>query len=186
MYKDPIEKFSAWYKDAESDKNIAYPSAAALATSTADGVPSVRMVLVKHFDSNGFVFCTNLNSKKAGDLYENNHASLLFYWPGRQVRIEGIAHQISNEEADRHFNERPLQSRIISILSKQSQILDDDFADKIRNYNEKKIKRPDYWAGFRIAPNKFEFWTEGEYRNHERIVYELKDDESYEAFKLYP
>jgi pyridoxamine 5'-phosphate oxidase len=188
MYKDPIEKFNIWYKEAENNPTIIDASAAALATSTINGMPSVRMVLIKYFDKNGFVFCTNLGSKKSKDLKENNKAAILFHWPNRQVRIEGKAYQIGDQEADTYFDSRPLQSKIISILSKQSQILEneEDFTTKINEYNEKDIKRPIYWSGFRVIPSSIEFWTQGKHRNHKRIIYVMDENGSYKISQLYP
>lgn len=176
--KDPFVQFERWYKKRLLSITI-YPDAFSLGTSTADGKVSVRTVLLKDFDNSGFVFFTNYQGRKGKELSRNSHAAMLFYWPEsrRQVRIEGHAEKISAEESDEYFNSRPRESRIGAWSSKQSTIIPDKehLLEKVSYYSEKykgkEIPRPSHWGGFRIIPEVFEFWQEGKYRLHDRLVY---------------
>ena len=192
MNNDPFRVFESWYQEAGSDTS---PSrdAIALATASADGRPSLRMVYFRGIREGGFSFFTNYESRKGRELAQNPFASIVFYWPhiGRQVRIDGRVERLSPEESDRYFNERPFQSRISAIVSRQSRPIEDDaaFVEALHaaeiTYKSQSITRPENWGGFKLVPSLFEFWTRGEHRRHHRIVYQ-KDRESWKAARLYP
>jgi len=189
---DPIEKFKGWLDEAD-DKEISNPNAMALATATADGHPSVRMVLLKDVDARGFVFYTNLESQKGGELAENPHASACFYWKTleRQVRIEGSVQAVTDDEANAYFDSRHRSSRIGAWASRQSRPLSGRFelekrvAQFTAKFNVGTVPRPQFWSGFRILPSKIEFWSEGAFRLHERIVYHPTDS-GWETERLFP
>jgi pyridoxamine 5'-phosphate oxidase len=191
--ESPFQLFDKWFKEAKKNKNIQEPEAMSLATATKDGVPSNRMVLLKDYDEKGFVFYTNLESRKGGELQQNPKASLCFYWEavGRQIRVEGDVTPVSLEEADAYFNSRHLQSRIGAWASKQSRPLESRSAllAKVAEYTAKmaigKVERPPYWSGFRIIPNRIEFWQKGDFRIHNRTSYSLNDGK-WECGLLYP
>lgn len=178
MNPDPVKEFSLWF-DAAVKSAIEQPEAMFLATASKSGVPSGRMVLLKGFDANGFVFFTNYTSRKGMAIAENPVAAITFYWKelNRQVRITGKVHRVSSAESDRYFSSRPLESRIGALISKQSTVIPDRaYLDK--RYNEfrktlskKELKRPEHWGGFRIKPSVYEFWQEGPHRLHDRIQY---------------
>ena len=192
--KNPIKLFDKWFKEAEKS-NINEPNAVNLATASKKGRPSNRMVLMKGFDENGFVFFTNLESQKGVELLENPFASMCFFWEtlDKQVRIEGKVKQISDKEADDYFNSRPLNSRIGSIISKQSRpIIEKDFTlfknsvfESFKLLATQKVQRPKYWSGFRLIPDRIEFWQRGEFRIHKRISYTKKKG-SWDIGYLYP
>jgi len=192
LNNDPFRVFESWYQEAGSDTS---PSrdAIALATASADGRPSLRMVYFRGIREGGFSFFTNYESRKGRELAQNPFASIVFYWPhiGRQVRIDGRVERLSPEESDRYFNERPFQSRISAIVSRQSRPIEDDaaFLEALHaaeiTYKSQSITRPENWGGFKLVPSLFEFWTRGEHRRHHRIVYQ-KDRESWKAARLYP
>lgn len=191
--KNPFELFAHWYKNAESCRAIKDANAMNLATSSCDGSPSNRMVLLKDYSNKGFVFYTNLESRKGRELAKNPKVSLCFYWEalGRQVRIEGHAVRISDKEADEYFNSRPLKSRIGAWVSKQSRPME-SFADLFKEVAEQAIKksisgihRPPFWSGYNVIPHTMEFWKKGKYRLHERILYQRVDD-SWQSSLLYP
>jgi pyridoxamine 5'-phosphate oxidase len=181
--RDPIELFQVW--NQEMLENPSGDSAAmVLSTAAADGVVSSRVVLLKDFGPEGFVFYTNYLSRKAIQLAENRHASLLFYWPNQhqQIRIEGIVEKVSPEESDNYFAERPAGSQLGAWASEQSseissrQELDDRFSEfKVRFGN--KIPRPPHWGGFLLRPDLFEFWQEGDNRMHDRIEFRRRGGE---------
>ena len=190
--KDPLEIFNQWFLLAK-EKEINDPNAMSLATVEKDLKPSIRMVLMKSFDKNGFVFNTNLNSKKGKTISNNSFVSLNFHWKSllKQVCIEGPAEKISEEEADQLFNARPENSKIGAWASDQSSILRDrkELELKIQKYKEKykgkKIPRPDYWSGYRVLPNLYEFWQDMPFRLHDRIQYK-KINGLWKVNKLYP
>jgi pyridoxamine 5'-phosphate oxidase len=189
---DPIELFQRWYADAH-DCGLAEPTAVALATADADGVPSVRMMLLKGVDANGFVFYTNLGSDKAHDLAANPRAALCFHWMPlkRQVRVKGTVQPVSDEEADAYFASRARESRLGAWASRQSQPLEGMLALERRvakfaaRYPIGDIPRPDFWSGFRLHPSSIEFWMQKPFRLHERIRYERTDD-GWRAQRLFP
>lgn len=171
----PFDLFAAWFAEAEAAEPRE-PNAAALATATGDAAPSVRMVLLKGWDKHGFVFYTNLNSRKSLELKENNQAALLFHWKSlnRQIRIEGTVELVSDDEADSYFASRPRESQLGAWASKQSQPLParEIFQLSVTEYrakfDDRPVPRPEFWSGWRLAPETFEFWQEGDYRMHHR------------------
>jgi len=193
--ENPIKLFDAWFAEAQKN-NIAEPEAVNLATATKDGKPSNRMVLVKEYNDKGFVFFTNLDSKKGSDLKENPFAAMCFFWPeiNKQVRIEGKIEKVSDQEADNYFDSRPLNSRIGALISKQSrEIEENDFMRFKNNFiqsigviaTSQSVSRPAYWSGFRLVPERIEFWQRGEFRIHKRTQY-LKKKNKWEVSFLYP
>lgn len=190
--KDPIAEFKAWLAEAEAAEPV-NPNAMALATADARGRPSVRMVLLKGVDERGFVFYTNLESRKATELAANAEASLCFYWKtlAKQVRIDGAVEPVDDAEADAYFDSRPRSARIGAWASQQSRPLESRFelekrmAQFTARFNVGDIPRPDFWSGFRIVPHMIEFWEERKYRLHDRIVYRRAGD-GWTTERLYP
>ncbi|MDF2750122.1 MAG: pdxH [Gaiellaceae bacterium] len=173
----PLAQFRRWYEEAEAAS--AAPEAAALATATTDGLPSVRMVLVKRADERGFAFHTNLESRKGAELAANPRAALLFHWRelGRQVRVEGAVERLSEAEADAYFRTRPRESRLAAWASPQSRpIADRAELDELYRRAEARfaggdVPLPPHWGGFRVVPDAYEFWQHGENRLHDRVRY---------------
>lgn len=190
---EPFKKFDKWFNDAKNDSRIIEPTAMNLATVGENLLPSNRMVLLKKHDENGFCFFTNLASKKAQEINKNPHISLCFYWgaQSRQIRIQGIAKQIENFEADQYFATRPRESQIGAWASKQSSVMNhrQDFEERIKLYEEKfrniEVTRPQFWSGFRVEPDNFEFWHEAEFRLHHREFYQ-KFSNGWQIDILYP
>ncbi len=189
---NPFERFAAWLEEARvSEPND--PNAMTLATADSRGRASARMVLLKDFDEAGFVFYTNLESRKGGDLAENPYAALLFHWKSlrRQVRVEGPVTPVSDEEAGEYFASRPRGSRIGAWASDQSRpmegmfVLERRVAEFTAKFGLGKIERPPHWSGFRIAPERIEFWRDGKFRLHERVVF-IRDGESWRTERLFP
>mgnify|MGYP006282413343 CR=1 FL=1 len=180
-YNNPFDFFSDWYATIEKDARDNY-NAVALSTSGQNGNVSARMLLLKNYDERGFVFFSNYESRKGKQLDENPNAALLFYWPeyGRQVRIEGTVEKISASESDEYFDSRIHGHKINAIASSQStQIPDRQYLIKrydelTKEYGNKAPSRPDYWGGYRLIPELFEFWQEGENRFHDRLEYRLQ------------
>ena len=181
---DPIDLFKVWMNEAKKTEPND-PNAVALGTSDQNNFPSIRMVLLKDFNKNGFVFYTNLNSQKGNELKNNPKAAMCFHWKSllRQVRISGIVQKVSDEAADEYYNSRGYNSRIGAWASKQSSILKnrDELLNSIENYkkkykNKSEVPRPDYWSGWNLLPTSIEFWLDGDNRIHERLKYK-KDDE---------
>jgi pyridoxamine 5'-phosphate oxidase len=175
---DPFEQFARWFEQARATE--ADPTAMTLATATPDGRPSARMVLLKGVDARGFVFYTNYDSRKAGELDGTHRAALLFYWPllDRQVRIEGDVRRVPDAESDAYFASRPLESRWSAHASPQSRAIDsraslEAAVDRARAQFGDQVPRPAGWGGFRVAPDAFEFWQGRENRLHDRLAYSL-------------
>ncbi|MGD9508566.1 MAG: pyridoxamine 5'-phosphate oxidase [Geminicoccaceae bacterium] len=174
---DPVTQFARWFEAALAGE-IYEPNAMALSTVRADGQPSTRMVLLKGFDAEGFVFYTNLESRKANELATNPHASLLFWWDRlhRQVRIEGTVEPVTPAEADTYFSSRPHGSRIGALVSPQSRViagreaLEAHVEELTARYPE-DVPRPQHWSGYRVRPNEFEFWQGRPSRLHDRLRY---------------
>ena len=190
---DPLIVFKQWMSDAEKNE-INDPNAVALATVDESNQPDVRMVLLKEFNNNGFVFFTNLNSKKGTDLKKIPKASMCFHWKSllRQVRISGDISLISDDEADKYFSSRSYLSRIGAWSSSQSKPMEtrDAFLNKIEEYKNKyadqnDVPRPKHWSGFLLSPKRIEFWKDVEGRLHQRLEY-LKDSSLWKKQILYP
>ena len=191
---EPFELFDKWYEAAKK-KEINDPNALALATSSKNNVPSVRMVLLKDFSKNGFVFYTNLNSQKGNEIKENPSVSMCFHWKSllRQVRINGKVTPVQNTVADKYYNSRAYESRIGAWASNQSSILNDrqeliNSIDKFKEkFNEKdNVTRPVHWSGFNLKPDSIEFWLDGDNRIHERLKFLLNSDGSWKKVLLSP
>lgn len=180
--ENPLEQFEIWFAEA-IDNNLHEPYASVLATATADGKPSARVVLLRSFDADGFVFFTNYDSRKGQDIAENPKASMLFYWAEveRQVRIEGSISKASTEISDSYFASRPRESQIGAWVSPQSrtienrEVLEQKFADLEAKWRGKEIERPENWGGYILSPELFEFWQGRESRLHDRLIYTKSD-----------
>ena len=180
---NPFELFHEWFEEAKK-KEINDPNALALGTASKEGIPSVRMVLLKGFDKNGFIFYTNLNSQKGKEIKENPNASMCFHWKSllRQIRIVGNLEQVNDKTADKYYNSRAYESRIGAWASKQSTILNDrdELLEALKDFKKKykdkdKVPRPSYWSGWNLKPSSIEFWLDGENRIHERLKYILNE-----------
>ena len=176
---DPFSQFESWYQDAIDHEDITQPNAMCIATVDADNRPDVRYVLLKSFDHRGFVFYTNLNSKKGRQLRDNPNIAVTIYWQplGRQIRIRGEAKLVEDEQADAYFSTRARGSQLGAWASHQSHELDNrqtllERHQKFKeNFSGQDIPRPDWWSGFRIIPTEFEFWKSRENRLHDRFYY---------------
>ncbi len=189
---DPFVQFNSWFEQALKAQ-VNEPNAMSVATVDAQGRPSSRIVLIKQYDARGFTWYTNYDSQKGRQLAANPHAALLFFWPEleRQVRIEGRVERTSDEESDKYFHSRPLKSRLAAIASAQSMpilnraALEDNYAAIARQFGEEP-PRPLNWGGFRLVPERIEFWQGRRSRFHDRIVYTLQADGSWTRQRLQP
>ncbi|MBI4499808.1 MAG: pyridoxamine 5'-phosphate oxidase [Gemmatimonadetes bacterium] len=178
---DPVKQFSRWFDDAQH-AGLIEPSAMSLATASRQGIPSVRLVLLKGFDDRGFVFYTNYQSPKARDLLENPQAALAFWWDvlQRQVRISGDVARVSQAESDAYFLVRPVGSRLGAHASSQSSVIKsrDDLERQVealrKQYADGNVPRPEHWGGFRLTPRMLEFWQGRADRLHDRLRYQRK------------
>ena len=177
--ENPIELFNEWFNEAKKTE-INDPNALTLATSSKDGAPSARIVLLKGFNQNGFVIYTNLDSKKSIDIKNNPNVAMCFHWKSllRQIRITGEITKVSDEDADLYFKSREYESRIGAWASKQSSVLKnrEELYQEIENYKKKysdknNVPRPSYWSGWNLNPNEIEFWLDGKNRIHQRLKY---------------
>ncbi|MFQ5779399.1 MAG: pyridoxamine 5'-phosphate oxidase [Nitrospiria bacterium] len=189
---DPITRFATIYEEA--GRTFPYDATACtLATTGAGGKPSARVVLLKGFDEDGFIFYTNLESRKGKEMREVPYATLCFYWPPltQQVRIEGPVEQVADAEADAYFSTRPRGAQIGAWASKQSATLSDqsELESRVKKYEEKfagrDVPRPPFWSGYRVIPEQIEFWEARDNRLHERTLYTRKDGKWVMA-RLYP
>jgi len=192
--EDPIALFGEWLAEAE-ESEVNDPNATAVATVDEDGLPDVRMVLLKEFDERGFVFYTNFESQKGREILANPKAAMCFHWKSlrRQVRVRGPVSVVSDEEADAYFASRARGSRIGAWASKQSRPLESRFALEkevarvAAKYPLGEIPRPPYWSGFRIAPVYIEFWKDGAFRLHDRAVFRRGGEgEPWTRTRFYP
>jgi pyridoxamine 5'-phosphate oxidase len=180
--RDPLRQFGAWFEQA-TRAGIRAPEAAVVATATADGEPSARMVLVKRFDEHGFVFFSNYESRKGVELADNPRAALLFYWDplGKQVRIEGPVERTSAQESADYIRTRPRGSQLSALASPQSrpiagrELLERRVAELEARHAGEEVPVPEWWGGFLLVPKTFEFWQHREDRLHDRLRYSLRD-----------
>ncbi len=184
---DPLRQFETWFAAAREARMRA-PEAMTLATASADGAPSARMVLLKGVDERGFVFFTSYESRKGLELGANPRAALLFYWEplGRQVRVEGPVEHVSAQESDAYFASRPPGSRAGAAASRQSRPLADrSELDRTVAALGDDVVRPEWWGGYRVQPESFEFWQHRENRLHDRFSYE-REGSAWSIQRLYP
>ena len=191
---NPFELFQNWFNEAKK-KEINDPNALALGTANKEGIPSVRMVLLKGFNENGFIFYTNLNSQKGNEIKENPNATMCFHWKSllRQIRIVGTLSQVADKTADEYYNSRAYESRIGAWASKQSTILKsrDELLKTIEEFKNKfnqkdKVPRPSHWSGWNLKPSSIEFWLDGDNRIHERLKYILDEKNNWTKSLLSP
>ncbi|MDC0234437.1 pyridoxamine 5'-phosphate oxidase [Candidatus Pelagibacter sp.] len=191
---DPIELFKIWMNEAKKSE-LNDPNALTLATSNKYNIPSARMVLLKDFNKNGFVFYTNLNSQKGNELKENPKAAMCFHWKSllRQIRISGIVTQVRDDVADQYYNSRGYESRIGAWASKQSKELSsrDELINSIKEFKKKyndetKVPRPSHWSGWNLSPSSIEFWLDGDSRIHERLKYTIDKNNNWIKTLLNP
>jgi pyridoxamine 5'-phosphate oxidase len=184
---DPLEQFRRWFAAAGDDNRMA------LATAAPDGSPSVRMVLLKGADEQGFVFFTGYGSRKGGELDANPRAALLFHWAplGRQVRVEGPVERVSAEESDAYFATRPRGAQLAATASRQGRVLanraqlDETVADLEREHAGQDVPRPEHWGGYRLRPETYEFWQHRDDRLHDRLRY-MRGGEGWRLERLSP
>jgi pyridoxamine 5'-phosphate oxidase len=190
---DPIEQFRTWFSTALTAQ-LPEPNAMTLATAAHDGKPSARMVLLKGFDQNGFVFYTNYESRKGHELDENPRAALVFYWPEleRQIRIEGRVEKLAQDESDAYFASLPLGSRLGAWASRQSEVipgrqeLESRLQELESEYKDRDIPRPPHWGGYRVRPEAIEFWQGRPSRLHDRLRYRKLEDGRWVIERLSP
>ena len=189
---DPFALFAKWMEDAKVSE-LNDPNAMSLATATAEGVPSVRIVLCKGYAAEGFKFYTNADSRKGDEVRANQHVALCFHWKSRQrqVRVEGIVSELGPVDADGYFKRRARMSQIGAWASQQSRPLDsrETLVARTEEFEAKfpdEVPRPEYWRGFLVKPRKIEFWHECDFRLHDRFVFSVDDAGSWTRQRLYP
>ena len=190
---NPIEQFTRWWNEA-INSNIDEVNAMTLATASSKGIPSARIVLLKGYDQNGFVFFTNYASSKGRQLDENPHAALVFFWKEleRQVRIEGVIEKIAAKDSDEYFHSRPVGSQIGAWASPQSTVIAnrDIIEQRVNNYQQQfshgPIPRPEHWGGYLLKPNSLELWQGRSSRLHDRILYASQPDNNWQITRLAP
>lgn len=191
---EPVTLFRGWFEEAQRSEPE-YPEAMALATADANGLPNVRMVLLKGFDESGFTFYTNSESAKGQELHANKQAAAVLHWKSlrRQIRVRGPITLVSDREADAYFASRPFQARIGAWASKQSRPLESRFALEkaaakfAAKFTLGQVPRPPHWHGYKIVPLYFEFWSEGAFRLHDRLVFRRQSErDPWRKERLYP
>jgi pyridoxamine 5'-phosphate oxidase len=192
-HADPLQQFTTWFDEALKSQLIDV-NAMTLATASREGEPSARIVLLKGADANGFVFFTNYDSAKGRDLAENPRASLLFFWAEleRQVRITGSVTRTSIEESDEYFHQRPVESQISATASPQSRAvrdrseLEQRYAEFASKYQDQRVPLPTFWGGYRVRPDRMEFWQGRKSRLHDRLLYTRAADGTWTRSRLAP
>ena len=191
---NPFQLFEKWFEEAKKNE-INDPNALALGTVSKEGIPSVRMVLLKDYNEKGFIFYTNLNSQKGNEIKENPNASMCFHWKSllRQIRIVGVLKQVDDKTADEYYKSRAYESRIGAWASKQSSVLNnrEELLNAIENFKKKyqdkdNVPRPKNWSGWNLKPKSIEFWLDGENRIHERLKYTLDRNNNWIKILLSP
>ncbi|MBT5188049.1 MAG: pyridoxamine 5'-phosphate oxidase [Kordiimonadaceae bacterium] len=190
--QDPFDRFKEWFKEAQSEEDMA--EAMSIATVDDAGRPSIRMVLLKDHGPEGFTFYTNLESRKGQEIKNNKSMAFCFHWKSmaRQIRIEGEVSPVSDEEADAYFSSRAKDSQIGAWASKQSQPMEGrfEFEARILKYTTKfglgKVPRPPFWSGFRMTPRRIEFWRDRKFRLHDRHIYVRNEQDNWDFETLYP
>jgi pyridoxamine 5'-phosphate oxidase len=189
---DPFALFATWFAEA-SKTEVNDPNAMTVASCTAEGMPSARIVLLKDYDAKGFVFYTNKESRKGQELNANRHAALLFYWKTlhRQIRIEGLVEDVTDAEADAYYNTRARISRLGAWASIQSrplaarEVLEQRVAEVDARYPDEQVPRPPHWSGYRVVPQRFEFWQDMPFRLHDRTIF-TPTPSGWVSSKIYP
>ncbi len=190
---DPFKQFDKWFNEA-LNADLMEPNAMTLATVSSAGKPSARIVLLKGFSEDGFIFYSNYLSKKGQEIASNNNVAIVFYWDvlERQVRIEGKISQLSEEESLKYFKTRPVKSQLGAVVSQQSsvianrEVLEDEMKNLEQKYNDHDVPKPKHWGGYIIEPVYFEFWQGRRSRLHDRIIYQKSASKSWEINRLAP
>jgi len=189
----PVDQFAHWFTQAQQAE-LLDPNAMVVATVGSDGQPAARNVLLKGYDKNGFLFYTNLESRKANQIQQNNKVALLFTWLplNRQIKVEGSAEKLSAAESLKYFLSRPKESQWAAWASKQShkissrQLLEEKFFEMKEKFSKGEVPLPSFWGGYRVRPHKIEFWQGRENRLHDRFVYSLEKDQQWTIERLAP
>ena len=192
--EDPFFLFEAWYKRYLESARIDFPQSMCLSTIGLDGFPEGRVVLLRGYNSNGFVFYTNFDSNKGKAIEKCPRAALTFYWDalGCQVRARGSVEKVSKKEADEYFKYRPRGSQIGAWASKQSQVLEDRsiLDERVKQfeqeYENREVPRPERWGGYRVSPHQMEFWQKQDFRLHDRVLYQKQENQTWKNKRLFP